>query len=135
MRRLVRIETLRPRLRGLDSRDQVNMEERCQGANKGTLSGTSNATLPIIFVVLGTNFDVLRNFSLGIGFPLPVNARVSIILASSRCDWCNLDWRSVLPSSESTSNESTANPWAHDVSKVEVDPSVSPAFEILAGID
>lgn len=133
MGRLVRIETLCPRLRGFDCSGQVDMEERRQGANKGTLSGTRSAT--IMLFILGANFDVLRSFRLAIGFPLPVKPRVSVVLASGRCDWCNLDWRRVLPSAESTSNERTANPWVHDVCKVEFDRSVSPALEILASVD
>jgi hypothetical protein len=135
MGRLVLIETLRSRLCGPDCRDQVNVEERRQGANKGTLSGTLTATLSFIVVIIGTNFDILRSFSLGIAFPLPVKARVSIVLAYGRCDWCKLDRRSILPSSESTSNESTADPWVHNVRKVEFDRSVSPALEILASVD
>jgi hypothetical protein len=132
MGRLVRIEALRPRLRGFDCRGQVDMEERRQGANQGTLSGTLTATLCSIFF-LGANFDILMSFSLA--FPLPVKAWVSIVLASGRCDWCNLDRRRVLPGAESTSNESTANPWGQDVRKVEVDRSVCPALEILASVD
>ena len=122
----------------LDSRGEIDVNKGSQGADERSLRRARSTLLGWIgLVILGSNLlvDAFAASPLDAIRLVAVLAGVGEIGVLSGGDGSDFDWAIVLTGTKATSNDTTADPRAEDVGKVDFDRSVSPFLELLAGVD
>jgi hypothetical protein len=115
------------------------VNERSQRAHERAMSRGFQTFLATRSVVSSAGLDIARLSRplVGTAVVLPLRAWGGIgkVLVLRRDDGSDFDWTSILSCTKAASNETSADPWAQDVGKVDFDWSVSPLLEFLASID